>query len=75
MKNKIYYIVITVGFIIGVLLYVLNLAISNAETSSINPKLKELLRDPDYFTVFLYGFIGAGILFFLTSIVKSLRRQ
>ena len=70
MKNKIYYIVIVMGFLIGVLFYVFNLVVSNAETSSIDPNLKELLRNSDYFTVFLYGLIGAAILLFLTSIIK-----
>lgn len=71
MKDKIYYTVNMIGFVAGILFYTLNLVMSNAETSFTDPTLKEFFRNPDYFTVFLYGLIGAGTLLLLTALIRN----
>lgn len=75
MKNRVYFTVILLGFIIGILFYGMDLMMNNAEISSVEPKLNELLRNIDFTILFLYGFISAVILFFLTFIIKNLKKQ
>lgn len=75
MKNKIFYIVAFVGFIIGVLFYLLNLVISNSEVSSINPQFSELLRNADYSILIVYGLISTVVLLVFTSMIKYIRTK
>lgn len=73
MKDKIYYIVINVGFVAGILFYMFNLIISNTEISFIDSNIEELFRNPDYFTLSLHGFIGADILLLLTVLIINIK--
>lgn len=48
----------TIGFLLGVAIYVFDLMLSNAEVSSIEPTLGELVRNADYVILFMYGMIA-----------------
>lgn len=75
MKNKRYYIVVIIGFVSGILFYMFDLTISNSETSSVDPSLEELLKNPDYLSALLYGLIGAGILFFFILLIRRFQKK
>ncbi|ATA90522.1 hypothetical protein CGC58_01375 [Capnocytophaga stomatis] len=61
-----------IGFLLGVVVYVFDLMVSNAEVSSIEPTLGELLRNADYFVLLLYGIIGLVTLYMLIKLFYKL---
>lgn len=61
-----------VGFLLGVIFYLFEVMISNAEVSSVAPTLRELLRNVDYVFLFLYGIIGFIMLYIVIKMFNKL---
>ncbi|GIM49741.1 hypothetical protein [Capnocytophaga stomatis] len=64
----------TIGFLLGVAVYLFGLMVSNSETSLIDPTFKELLRNVDYFILFVYGIIGLVTLYMLIKLSYQFKR-
>ncbi|MDO4728675.1 MAG: hypothetical protein Q4B43_06690 [Bacteroidota bacterium] len=62
----------TIGFLLGVVVYVFEVMVSNAEVSPIEPTLSELLRNADYFVLLLSGIIGLVTLYMLIKVFYKL---
>lgn len=61
-----------VGFLLGVIFYLFEVMVSNAEVSSVAPTLSELLRNVDYVVLFLYGTIGFITLYIVIKMFNKL---
>ncbi|WP_404811635.1 hypothetical protein ACIRNY_07060 [Capnocytophaga canimorsus] len=70
-RNKKYRVAM-VGFLLGVIFYLFEVMVSNAEVSSVAPTLRELLRNVDYVVLFLYGIIGFITLYIVIKMFNKL---
>ncbi|AWL78710.1 hypothetical protein DKB58_07030 [Capnocytophaga canimorsus] len=70
-RNKKYGVAM-VGFLLGVIFYLFEVMVSNAEVSSVAPTLSELLRNVDYVVLFLYGTIGFITLYIVIKMFNKL---
>lgn len=61
-----------VGFLLGVIFYLFEVMVSNAEVSSVAPTLSELLRNVDYVVLLLYGIIGFIMLYIVIKMFNKL---
>lgn len=61
-----------VGFLLGVIFYLFEVMVSNAEVSSVAPTLRELLRNVEYVFLFLYGIIGFIMLYIVIKMFNKL---
>lgn len=66
------YLVAIIGFLAGVIFYLFEVMVSNAEVSSVAPTLRELLRNVDYVVLFLYGIIGFITLYIVIKMFNKL---
>ncbi|MFK8288728.1 hypothetical protein ACI76W_05685 [Capnocytophaga canimorsus] len=72
-RNKKYGVAM-VGFLLGVIFYLFEVMVSNAEVSSVAPTLSELLRNVDYVFLFLYGIIGFITLYIVIKMFNKLNQ-
>lgn len=63
-----------VGFLLGVIFYLFEVMVSNAEVSSVDPTLRELLRNVDYVVLLLYGIIGFIMLYIVIKMFNKLTK-
>ncbi|MFJ1364999.1 hypothetical protein ACILDU_00955 [Capnocytophaga canimorsus] len=70
-RNKKYGVAM-VGFLLGVIFYLFEVMVSNAEVSSVAPTLRELLRNVDYVVLLLYGIIGFITLYIVIKMFNKL---
>ncbi|MFK8267174.1 DUF350 domain-containing protein [Capnocytophaga cynodegmi] len=70
-RNKKYGVAM-VGFLLGVIFYLFEVMVSNAEVSSVAPTLSELLRNVDYVVLLLYGIIGFITLYIVIKMFNKL---
>lgn len=70
-RNKKYRVAM-VGFLLGVIFYLFEVMVSNAEVSSVDPTLRELLRNVDYVVLLLYGIIGFIMLYIVIKMFNKL---
>ncbi|AYW37319.1 hypothetical protein [Capnocytophaga canimorsus] len=70
-RNKKYGVAM-VGFLLGVIFYLFEVMVSNAEVSSVAPTLRELLRNVEYVFLFLYGIIGFIMLYIVIKMFNKL---
>lgn len=68
------FLVKVVGFFLGVIFYLFDLIVSNAEISSIDPTFGELLRNINYFILLTYGIIGFIIMYILIIVLNKLAK-
>lgn len=74
MKINKKFLVKVVGFFLGVIFYLFDLIVSNAEISSIDPTFGELLRNINYFILLTYGIIGFIIMYILIIVLNKLAK-
>ncbi len=63
-----------VGFFLGVIFYLFEVMVSNSEVSSVAPTLRELLRNINYFALFIYGIIGFIMMYILITTLNKLTK-
>ncbi|CEN50451.1 hypothetical protein [Capnocytophaga canis] len=72
-RNKKYGVAM-VGFFLGVIFYLFEVMVSNSEVSSVAPTLRELLRNINYFALFIYGIIGFIMMYILITTLNKLTK-
>ncbi|ATA93862.1 hypothetical protein CGC54_05690 [Capnocytophaga canimorsus] len=68
--NKQYWFAV-IGFLAGVIFYLFDVMVSNSEVSSIEAEANELLRNINYFVLFIYGIIGFIVMYILIKLVNK----
>ncbi|MFJ1408664.1 hypothetical protein [Capnocytophaga canimorsus] len=61
-----------IGFLAGVTFYLFDVMVSNSEVSSIEATANELLRNINYFMLFIYGIIGFIMMYILITTLNKL---
>ncbi|MFK8281912.1 hypothetical protein [Capnocytophaga cynodegmi] len=72
MKMNKKYLFAIIGFLAGVIFYLFDVIVSNSEVSSIEAATSELLRNINYFMLFIYGIIGSVTLYMLIKMFNKL---
>ncbi|MFJ1329914.1 hypothetical protein [Capnocytophaga canimorsus] len=65
------YLFSVIGFLVGVIFYLFDVMVSNSEVSSIEAAANELLRNINYFMLFIYGIIGFIMMSVLIKLVNK----
>ncbi|MFK8274455.1 hypothetical protein ACI76Y_02095 [Capnocytophaga cynodegmi] len=65
------YLFAVIGFLAGVIFYLFGVVVSNSEVSSIEAAANELLRNINYFMLFIYGIIGFIVMSVLIKLVNK----
>lgn len=66
------YLFAVIGFLGGVIFYLFDVMVSNSEVSSIEAAASELLRNINYFMLFIYGIIGFIVMYILITTLNKL---
>lgn len=66
------YLFAVIGFLGGVIFYLFDVMVSNSEVSSIEAAANELLRNINYFKLFIYGIIGFIMMYILITTLNKL---
>ncbi|GIM56168.1 hypothetical protein CAPN006_05620 [Capnocytophaga canimorsus] len=66
------YLFSVIGFLVGVIFYLFDVMVSNSEVSSIEAAANELLRNINYFKLFIYGIIGFIVMYILITTLNKL---
>ncbi|ATA77106.1 conserved hypothetical protein [Capnocytophaga canimorsus] len=66
------YLFSVIGFLAGVTFYLFDVMVSNSEVSSIEATANELLRNINYFMLFIYGIIGFIMMYILITTLNKL---
>ncbi|MFJ1327680.1 hypothetical protein [Capnocytophaga canimorsus] len=66
------YLFAVIGFLVGVIFYLFDVMVSNSEVLSIEAEANELLRNINYFKLFIYGIIGFIVMYILITTLNKL---